>query len=162
MRSTLIAVALTAGLMLSLWQPARAGTGPGGKPLAHEGGVEAVAIQPHGRWLVTGGGNGTARLWDLKAADPSASARALLRGHAKPVARVAISPNGRWLATGSTDETVCVWDLEAPDPAGTKLVLRGFRPARWPSGPVAGAIAFSANSRHVLTAFNEIDTEQVN
>jgi WD40 repeat protein len=162
MRAPVIIAALTAGLMPAFWQPARAGDVPTGKPLAHDGGVEAIAIQPAGCWLVTGGGDGTARLWDLTAADPSAAARVVLRGHSKPITRLAISPDGRRLATGSTDETVSVWDLGARDPARTTLVLRDLRPARWPTGPVAGAVAFSASGRRLLTGFNEIRAEQVN
>ncbi len=156
------AVVLATGLLPAVLHPALADDAPKGRPLVHGGGVETVAIQPTGRWLVTGGSDGTAGLWDLQAADPPAKPRFVLRGHAKAVARLAVSPNGRWLATGSLDETVRVWDLEAKDPGATSVVLRGYRPALWPRGPVAGAITFSPNSRRLLTAFNEIRTEQVN
>lgn len=162
MRAALISVALTADLLLGVGQLARADDVLSGKPLVHEGGVEAIAIQPTGRWLITGGSDGTARLWDLRAAEPSAKGRFVLRGHTKPVARLAIGANGRWLATGSVDETVRVWDLDAVDPAAASVVLPGFRPARWPGGLVAGALVFGVNGRRLLTTFNEVLTEQVN
>jgi WD40 repeat protein len=133
---------------------------PGGKLLPHKGGVEAIALQPTGRWLVTAGSDGTTCLWDLRAPDPAAACRFVLRGHTKPVARLAISPDGRRLATGSLDETVRVWDLEAADPTAKSQVLPDFRPMLWPRGPIHGSIAFSANGRRLLTTFNEIRTVQ--
>ena len=39
-----------------------------------------MALDPQGRWLVTGSKDHTARLWDLQAADPDQTAR-VLRGH---------------------------------------------------------------------------------
>jgi WD40 repeat protein len=61
----------------------------------HEGPVNAVAISPDNRWLVTGSWE-AARLWDLSAKDPAANP-VVLRGHYGPVSAVAISPDNRWL-----------------------------------------------------------------
>jgi WD40 repeat protein len=69
-----------------------------------------VAISPDGRWLVTGREGRTARLWDLKADDPTKTAR-VLSGHDGYVWAVAISPDGRWLVTGSSDNTARLWPL---------------------------------------------------
>ena len=66
--------------------------------------VKAVAISPDNRWLVTGGGLTTARLWDLSAKDPAANP-VDLPGHGLPVREAAISPDNRWLVTGSYDGT---------------------------------------------------------
>ena len=44
------------------------------------GTVNAVAISPDNRWLVTGSDDKTARLWDLSAKDPAANP-VVLRGH---------------------------------------------------------------------------------
>ena len=41
----------------------------------HDGGVRAVAISPDSRWVVTGGQDGTARLWLLQVKDLSDLAR---------------------------------------------------------------------------------------
>jgi hypothetical protein len=49
LRAVLIVAALTAGLMPGVAQPARASDVPAGRQLIHDGGVEAVAIQPTGR-----------------------------------------------------------------------------------------------------------------
>src|SRR5262249_6835607 len=133
-----------------------------GMPLAHDGGVEIFAFQPTGRWFITAGADGTTRLWDLQASNPSISCRFILKGHTKPIARLAVSPNGRRLATGSLDETVRVWNLETADPSANSLFLPGFSLAQWPRGPIAGTMAFSANGRRLLTTFNEIRTVQTN
>ena len=85
----------------------------------HEGGIKAVAIDPQGRWLVTGSDDKTARLWDLQAADPSPDVR-VLRGHEDRITAVAIDPQGRWLVTGSEDKTARLWDLQAADPNQTR------------------------------------------
>jgi WD40 repeat protein len=65
----------------------------------HEGEVSAVAFSPDGHWLVTGGEDSRARLWDLQVRNPAASP-VLLRGHEGRVAAVAVSPNNRWMVTG--------------------------------------------------------------
>jgi WD40 repeat protein len=58
--------------------------------LASMGGVllvrstSAVGISPDNQWLVTGGVDGTVRLWDLTAKDPAANP-VVLRGHRSAV-----------------------------------------------------------------------------
>ena len=84
-----------------------------------------MAITPDGRWLatlVTGRLDKTLRLWDLKADDPSQTAR-VLTGHEQAVWALAISHDGRWLATGSQDNTARLWDLKADRPGQTAHVL---------------------------------------
>ncbi len=111
------------------------GLGLGG----HEGPVRAVAISPDGRWLVTGSGDKTARLWDLKAEHPETTAR-VLKGHEGSVGAVAISPEGRWLVTGSGDKTARLWDLKAEHPETTARVLKGHEGMSMPS-PSAPTVA---------------------
>ncbi len=76
----------------------------------HEDATTAIAISPDGRWLATGSGDTTARLWDLTASD-SAASPIVLRGYEDDVTAVAFSPDGRWLATGSRDATTRLWLL---------------------------------------------------
>ena len=93
--------------------------------------------------MVTGSGDKTARLWDLKAADPAAQP-VVLKGHEGWVYAVAFSPDNRWVVTGSDDKTARLWDLKAADPAAQPVVLKGHE------GSVT-AVAFSPDNRWVVT-----------
>jgi WD40 repeat protein len=156
-----IAVA-TLSAALSWSVETRADEGLDGEERYVASGVESIAVDSNGHWLVTGCADGNTRLWDLTSENPRTSAAFVLQGHTKPVSRLAISRDGRRLATGGTDETVRVWNLDATDPGAGSIALPGFQAAIWPNGPLAGAIAFSADDRKLLTAFNEIKTEVVN
>ena len=70
----------------------------------HESRVMAVAFSPDNRWVVTGSWDSTARLWDLKVADPAAQP-VVLKGHHRWVKAVAFSPDNHWVVTGSEDST---------------------------------------------------------
>jgi WD40 repeat protein len=72
----------------------------------HAGWVNSAAVGVAGDRVVTGGADGTARIWDPLAGQE----RAVLAGDAGPVTAVAASPDGSWLITGSSDRTARVWD----------------------------------------------------
>ena len=96
----------------------------------HNGGVLAVAVSKDNRWIATGSGDATARLWDLQklAADPTTPPAYIeLRGHTDAVSVLAFSPSdiAAQLATGSEDATVRLWDVAADDPAASSIVLGG-------------------------------------
>ena len=129
------------------------GRGAREAPLASSRGtrghVVALAISPDGRWLVTGSDDKTARLWDLKAEEPEATAR-VLKGHEGPVSALAISPDGRWLVTGSEDKTARLWDLKDEKPEATARVLkraRGLLSWPWPSAPTGGGSSPAATDK---------------
>jgi WD40 repeat protein len=110
----------------------------------HEGPVTAVSISANNRWLVTGSGDKTARLWDLSTLDPARTA-IVLRGHEGWITAVAISADNRWLVTGSGDKTARLWDLSTLDPARTAIVLRGHE--GWIT-----AVTINADNRWLVTA----------
>jgi hypothetical protein len=68
--------------------------------------VSSISWSPGGRWLASGSGDGTVRIWD------AASGRELSRlvGHSDGVRSVSWSPDGRRLASGSDDGTTRIWD----------------------------------------------------
>jgi WD40 repeat protein/serine/threonine protein kinase len=77
---------------------------------AHEAWVEAAALSPDGKTLVTSGYHDLAlKLWDV----PSRSSLGELLGHTDAPSDIAFSPDGKLLASSGKglDQTVHVWDL---------------------------------------------------
>ncbi|MFC5379362.1 caspase, EACC1-associated type [Aquipuribacter nitratireducens] len=72
----------------------------------------SVAFSPHGRVLVTGGSDGTLRLWDARTGEQRLETKA----HDNWVRGVAFHPRAGFVATGSDDRSVRLWDT-----AGNRL-----------------------------------------
>jgi WD40 repeat protein len=66
-----------------------------------------VALSGDGSLLVSGGFDGTVRLWEA----PNGRPLSALIGHTSPVYGVALSEGGRLLASGSFDGSVRLWDF---------------------------------------------------
>jgi WD40 repeat protein len=77
-----------------------------------------LAFSPDGKSLVATSWEGGATLWDV----PTASIRAVLKGHTDVIEGVAFSADGKTLATASWDETVKLWDVES---ARCKQTIQG-------------------------------------
>ncbi|MEV1294842.1 P-loop NTPase fold protein, partial [Pseudonocardia sp. NPDC049635] len=81
-----------------------------GEPLTgHHGPVRAVAVAPDGdAQIITGGSDGTVRVWDLATRTPVGEP---LTGHHGPVLAVAVTPDGTQIITAGDDGTVRVWSV---------------------------------------------------
>ncbi|NAS25769.1 AAA family ATPase [Herbidospora sp. NEAU-GS84] len=88
-------------------------------------GVAAVAFNPDGTTLVTGGNGGKVQLWNALSLQPISEP---IEAHARAIETVAFGKDGRVFATGSADGTIRLWD-------STTLQAIG-EPLRGHSGPV--------------------------
>ena len=71
----------------------------------HDRPAYAVMFSPHGKWLVSTGGDKRVRVWPR----PTGDSRTFV-GHTSDVYRCDFSADGQWLATSSQDRTVRVWN----------------------------------------------------
>ncbi|MGH3934683.1 MAG: NACHT domain-containing protein, partial [Pseudonocardiaceae bacterium] len=83
------------------------------RPLTgHTGRVWSVAYSPQGTHLLSGGDDGSVRVWDATTGEP----RHHLTGHTGAVLSVAYSPQGTHLLSGGADGSVRVWDATTGEP----------------------------------------------
>ncbi len=109
----------------------------------HRDEVYKLAFSADSHWLATASLDDTARLWDLKAANPAVTSL-LLEGHEGDINAVAFSPDGHWLVTASDDRTARLWDIRSTNPAEDYVALTGHQL------PVLVA-EFSSNGRWLAT-----------
>jgi len=74
----------------------------------HRDWVSSVSYSPDGRYIASGGDDGTIKIWD---ATTGALVRTL-KGHSYGVSRVSYSPDGRYIFSCGSDATVRVWTLD--------------------------------------------------
>src|SRR5262245_31155407 len=73
----------------------------------HQGTIHAVAFAPDGHALLSGGADGTVRIWDAAVGQE----KRRLSAHEGPVLCLALHPSGKVLASGGADRSMKIWDL---------------------------------------------------
>jgi len=80
------------------------------------------------QYLVSVSTDGSARLWDMRTADPNADVTVL--DHGDEVVDASVSGNGKWLLTAlGTQNKAMLWDLSTEDPAAANKALKGHADA---------------------------------
>ncbi|MBP7934118.1 MAG: protein kinase [Phycisphaerae bacterium] len=100
----------------------------------HDDEVRCVAVSPDGRWVASGAGDKTTRIWDAQTGKPLH----VLRGHEDGVNSVAFSHDSQQIMSGGADGTVRAWnahtgaDLAVIRPGGGAVLSVRFSPdGRW-------------------------------
>jgi len=100
-----------------------------------EDAIMAVAFSPDSKHILTGSGDGTARLWDLEG-----NLIKIFIGHSGYVNSVAFSPDGQSILTGSSDRSARLWDISGK-------AIRDFKGHNMS----VNSIAFSPDGKEILT-----------
>ncbi|HEY1066963.1 MAG TPA: WD40 repeat domain-containing protein, partial [Pirellulales bacterium] len=109
-------------------------------PKTEEGdcGIHSLAISPDEKYILTGCGDGVARLWDVSTRKLAKS----LKGHDETVLSVAFAPAAGRALTASLDGTLIRWDLESGKFERTPR--NSYRPT--------SLVRFSSDGKNLLTA----------
>ena len=110
---------------------------------AHDGGVHALAAAPDGAFLLTGGGDGSLKLWH----PATLKEQRAITGDLGAVEHLAVAPSGKWAATcairlSAADMGVQLWDLNT---GAQGKALRG------PTDNISG-VAVSPDGRGIAAA----------
>lgn len=126
-------------------------------PSLQRGAIQSVIVSDDGRFLTTGGSDGTAVIWNTETRQPITSlttsnpsnmdTAAFDEGHDFNLSRFHfLPPDGHQLLTTGFDGNLCVWN------SNTEKTGIGYQTLRMPGLGLVNAIATSADGRFVVTS----------
>lgn len=89
-----------------------------GAGMTHDMAIRCAEFSPDGRWVVTGSGDGTARIWNAQTGQPLPQPLK----HKGAVLSARFAPDGRVVVTTSEDKTARLWDART----GAALLSQPF------------------------------------
>jgi hypothetical protein len=110
----------------------------------HTAAVSAIAIDPEGCLLASGGSDRAIHVWDLQGGERVQT----FTGHTMDISAIAICPDGKYLASSSLDcpqSNVKVWDLKTGKLLHNRLGHR--QSARSVAFDAAGRVLFSGGNK---------------
>ncbi|MBD2255300.1 NACHT and WD repeat domain-containing protein [Nostoc parmelioides] len=87
--------------------------------------VNSVAFSPDGKYIISGSGDDTVRVWDANTGVPIGNP---LKGHESSVYSVAYSPDGKYIVSGGPDNTILIWNAKRGAQMGRPLVHESATP----------------------------------
>jgi WD40 repeat protein len=109
----------------------------------HSDNIQAVAIHPSGKFIVSGAWDGTVKVWDFK----SGRLLRVLSDHASNfVSDVVIDPDGKYIVASIGNE-IKVWDFES------SILLRAMKTGRYNYNVTSMAI--SPEGRYIVSSWND-------
>jgi serine/threonine protein kinase len=103
----------------------------------HSDSVLSVAYSSDSRYLASGSGDNTIKIWEVAKGKELRT----LTGHSSGVYSVVYSPDGRYLASGSGDNTIKIWEVAT----GKELrTLTGHSDSVW-------SVAYSPDGRYLAS-----------
>ncbi|MDB9456192.1 WD40 repeat domain-containing protein, partial [Dolichospermum circinale] len=73
----------------------------------HSNSVNAIAVTPDGKTVISGSWDNTIKIWDVG----TGTQKFTLEGHSDPVNAIAVTPDGKTVISGSWDNTIKIWDV---------------------------------------------------
>ena len=117
--------------------------------VGHTGYIQVIAITPDNAYVITGGTDNTAKIWDIY----TGQLKQTCVGHTNIINSITISHDSRYLKTGSYDTTVKTWDI------GTGQLLQTKEGFKYSSKSLA---KYYSNRVTPMSKYTESTTKLIN
>ncbi|WP_295555443.1 caspase family protein [uncultured Hyphomicrobium sp.] len=160
-----VAAALLAVVLVPMSQPAAQSKVEVGVADPHSAEVDAVAVSPNGKLVLTGSQDTTVKLWEAE----SGRLIRTYRGHDDRILNVAFSPDGQRFASSGLDFKIVLWSIDSMDPLWTtnNSAFSGQNPiffqdgARILSSGTSGLSILNAETGAITGGLRTMDADQI-